>query len=195
MAEDIVEETLEEQPDTGTPPAEAQKPEPQQPEPEQPEEQSIPYSRFKEVNDRAKELQAQVDAIDAERKQADIDAKKAEGKYRELYEDMETKLAEQRIANEELRLNSLRKEVAQEHGHAYLWDRLRGETEEELASDLQTLIAEMPAAKAPSVNGAAGSGAREPDSGDMYSADELNELSAKLGIPVAALPKYKPIID
>lgn len=181
MAEELVESVTEEVV-TGEASAETENTERPQPEPEQPDEQSVPYSRFKEVNEERKSLKAQIDAIEKATKEAEIEAKKEEGKWKELYTDLQTKLAEERLANEQLRHDALRQRIAQEHGHAYLWDRLRGEDEEELVADLQSLITKMPAPKAPSTDGAAGGGARKPEATPMTEATK-RELAAKLGIP------------
>lgn len=192
MAEEIVEQGTVEQ-EQGTTPAEAEttEQEPQQQQ-ENTEETTIPYTRFKEVNDKYRELQKRMDDIEAAKKQAEIDSKKEEGKWKELYTGLEEQLAQERAANEQLKFDSLRRGIAREHGHEYLWDRLRGETEEELIADLQSLIASMPSPQAPSTNGAAGSGARTAESEDIYSEAELQELSARLHIPVEHLPKRKP---
>ena len=197
MAEDIVEQgDLTPTVDSGGTPSEALKPEPQQPEPEpekgqEPEQpdKTVPYARFKEVNDARKALQTDMDDIKAEREQAKIDAKKEEGKYQELYEEMEGKFAQQQSANDQLRLDQLRKEVAQKAGFGFLWDRLRGETEDDLTSDLQTLIEEMPAPHAPSVDGAAGSGGRTPEAEPITEATR-QEIAAKYGLPVWAIPDH-----
>jgi hypothetical protein len=56
-------------------PAEAQKP-----------ENMIPQSRFNEINNRNKELIARLDAIEKERKDAEIAQLAADNRYQELYE-------------------------------------------------------------------------------------------------------------
>lgn len=181
--------------DTGEQPAAAQNTEqPQQPEQEQekdPEQTSIPYNRFKEVNDRAKAAEARLAEIEKAQKEAEIQAKKEAGEWKELYTELETKLAEQRIANEQLRLDALRNEVAQEHGYAWLADRLQGETREDLVADLQGLIAQIPARQAPSTNGASGSGQRGAEPEQVFSEAEIERMSAELGIDKRFLEKDK----
>lgn len=64
-----------------TPPAEAQK-----------TENAIPYERFKQVNDRAKELADRLDQIERERQQERENELKRQNKYEELYEETRGKL-------------------------------------------------------------------------------------------------------
>lgn len=200
MAEDIIEQVLEPtvEPAGDTPAAAENTDTPEQTTetaPEQPE-QSIPYARFKEVNERAKQAEARLAEFEKARKDAEIQAKKEAGEWKELYTDLETKLAEQRIANEQLRLSALRKDVAQKHGYAWLAERLQGDTEEEIEADLQSIVAQIPAPQAPALNGAAGSGARSAGAGNnLYTDAELDQMSAVYGIPKRFLDKEKFVIE
>jgi ribonucleoside-triphosphate reductase len=189
----MAEEQLEQVVDTvdGESPAEALNTEQQPPQAEETpqDEHMIPKSRFDEINERYKETKAQLDARLAQEKEAELNAKKQQGEWKELYEQLRAELDEQRTTNERLRLDSLRREVAQKHGYGFLWDRLRGETEEELRSDLQSLIKEMPVPAAPSVNGAAASGDRKPGRVAMTQ-EEKQVFAAKYSIPISAVPDY-----
>jgi hypothetical protein len=110
------------------------------------------HPRFKELSTRAAK---------AEKALADADAAKLKeiNDYKSLFEKTESELKTERA-------NNLRLKVASSKGiPADLFDRLRGETEEELAKDADTLLALLkPAPKAddkgkglPSLNGGGGS--------------------------------------
>ena len=118
-----------------TPPAEAPK-EPPAP-PKEPEPKTIPYERFKEINDKANDLEKQMQKFTDAQKKASEDALKEQNKWKELYESKEKEAAEK--AQENLKLR-----VAQEKGiPADLTDRLVGATKEELEADADKLLAFM----------------------------------------------------
>lgn len=74
-------------PEGGTP--EGGKPEGQNPtdnHKQPPTENMIPKSRFDEVNNKFKEVQKQLDALLKEKEQAEIESKKQQGKFEELYQ-------------------------------------------------------------------------------------------------------------
>ena len=113
----------------GDPPADPPKDPPKEPEPK-----TIPYERFKEVNDKAKTLEDQLKAITDAQKKADEDKLKDENKWKDLYEKTEQEKTEK---EKEL----LRLRVASRKGlPADLVDRLRGETEQELEADAEKLL-------------------------------------------------------
>lgn len=62
---------------------------------QQPEQEyMIPKSRFDEVNQKFKDVQAQLDALLAEKKEAERKAKEEQGKYQELYENASKEYSE-----------------------------------------------------------------------------------------------------
>lgn len=120
----------------------------------------IPYERFKEVNDRLRQLEQQLSAREAE-----------QGKFKELLEAREKDLAELRAAQ-------LRSKVAAATGlPAELAERLRGATEAELAADAQALVKLLGAQAAAAKSGAlgvppaGGAGAGRIDTTTMSPAD------------------------
>jgi len=110
-------------------------PKPVTPDPVTPDQKTIPYERFKEVNDKAKTLEDQLKAITDAQKQADEDKLKEENKWKDLYEKTEKEKTEK---EKEL----LRLRVASRKGlPELLIDRLKGETEQELEADAEQLLA------------------------------------------------------
>lgn len=95
---------------------------------------NVPYDRFAEVNKRANELAARLEAIEAQRT-AEADKVLAEqNKWKELAEKREAELASERTAR-------LRLDVALKAGlPAEFAGRLMGSTEEELLADAKTLL-------------------------------------------------------
>lgn len=119
---------------------------------------------------------------DAERKAAE-----EQGKFRELYE-----AAQQRIAETEARLKaaeiaSIKREVAARlNMPAKLAERLQGETAEDIEADAKDLMAALPKPAAPNINSGTGIGAA-PTNGGMSEA-EKRELAAVLGVDYRYLP-------
>jgi len=108
------------------------KPEPKS-DPE-PQAQTVPYDRFKEVNEEKKILEQKLADIEKKQKDADETALKDQNKFKELYEQKEKELAETK--KETLRL----KVAARKNLPVELIDRLKGETEEELEADADKLL-------------------------------------------------------
>lgn len=126
-----------------TPPAEPPK-EPPAP-PKEPEPKTIPYERFKEINDKANDLEKQMQKFTDTQKKASEDALKEQNKWKELYEAKEKEAAEKVKENMRLR-------VAQSKGlPADLIDRLRGETQEELETDADSLMEFMKSPVGPGI--------------------------------------------
>lgn len=123
--------------DPQTPPQEPQNtPPPQAPGP-------VPYERFKEINDRAKALETRLAEFEKGEKERADAALKEQNKWRELYEQRESELKKERT-------NSLKLKIASSKGlPADLFDRLRGETEEEIAKDAEGLLAFLKAPTTP----------------------------------------------
>jgi hypothetical protein len=119
---------------------------------------------------------------DAERKAAE-----EQGKFRELYE-----AAQKRIADTEARLKaaeiaSIKREVAARLNMPQaLANRLQGETAEDIEADAKELMAALPKPAAPNINSGTGIGAA-PTNGGMSEA-EKRELAAVLGVDYRYLP-------
>lgn len=158
------------------------------PEPE-PQEHMIPKSRFDEINEKYKLAQQALEAVRTQEKEAQRKAQEEQGEFQALYEGLKAELEQQKQENERIVLDAMRKDIAQRHGYGFLWDRLRGGTEEELLADLQTLIKDMPAPAAPSANGAAARGDRKPGKEPM-SLEQKQVYAAKYSIPIAYVPDY-----
>lgn len=105
------------------------------PAPEPTEPAPIPYERFKEVNDGYKAIKAELETFKAQQKQAEEAKLKEQNDFKTLYESLQNELKAEKQ-------NSLRLKVASQKGiPADLVDRLRGETEEDIAKDAEGLLA------------------------------------------------------
>lgn len=94
----------------------------------------VPYERFTEVNKRAGELAARLEALEKQQKDAETQAMSEQGKWKELAEQRTAELEKERL--ERIRLN-----VALKTGlPAEFAGRLMGKTEEELTADAATLL-------------------------------------------------------
>ena len=95
---------------------------------------SIPYDRFKEVNDKANELEAQLKKI-SDKTKADEEKKLAEEKkWQELAE-----LKDKELKAKDSELIRLRV-AAEKNLPVELIDRLKGETKEEIEADADKLL-------------------------------------------------------
>lgn len=120
-------------PPPADPPKDPPKEPPQSP-PKEPEPKTIPYDRFKEVNDLKIKAEEELQKIKDGQKAADEKKLQDENKWKELYEKEKTEKA-----SKELELLRLR--VAAEKGvPADLVDRLVGATKEELEADADKLL-------------------------------------------------------
>ena len=97
----------------------------------------VPYERFKEVNETAKQLQARLAKFEADQKKAEESTLKEQQKWEQLFKERDAELSKERT-------NNLRMKVALEKKlPAKLIDRLQGATEEELAADADALLSLM----------------------------------------------------
>jgi hypothetical protein len=132
---------------TADPPAPAPTPDPQAPDSGPPS--SVPYDRFKEVNDKRKQLEAQLADFEKAAKEAKEKELAEQKKFQELAEQYKNEL-------ESERLNRLRLEVATRHNLPLdLATRLQGKDADELAADAAKL-AELVKPAAPGVPPAPG---------------------------------------
>lgn len=111
---------------------------PSAPTDEQETPKTIPYERFKEVNEKARSLEARLSEIEKSQKAAQETALKEQNKYKELYEQRENDLKAERTRNMKLRIVT-RLGVTGEDAED-LADRLKGETEEELTKDAEKFV-------------------------------------------------------
>jgi len=147
-------------------------PDPAKPDPNDPK--TIPYERFKEVNDKAKALEDQLRAITDAQKKADEDKLKEEQKWKDLWEKSEKEKSEK---EKEL----LRLRVASKKGlPADLTDRLRGETEQELEADADKLLAFVDLSKSPGVPPKKPGGANIPLDIKTMTPEEIRKKAADL---------------
>lgn len=142
--------------------------------PDQNDPKTIPYERFKEVNDKAKALEDQLRAITDAQKKADEDKLKEEQKWKDLWEKSEKEKSEK---EKEL----LRLRVASKKGlPADLTDRLRGETEQELEADADKLLAFVDLSKSPGVPPKKPGGANIPLDIKTMTPEEIRKNAADL---------------
>lgn len=94
----------------------------------------VPYERFREVNETAKQLQARLAKFEADQKAQQEKILKEQQNYQKLFEEREAELKTERT-------NNLRMKVALSKGlPAELIDRLRGDDEESLVKDADSLL-------------------------------------------------------
>lgn len=109
----------------------------------QPEPGPVPYERFKEVNETAKQLQARLAKFEADQKAQQEKILKEQQNYQKLFEEREAELKTERT-------NNLRMKVALSKGlPAELIDRLRGDDEESLVKDADSLLSLFKPAEQP----------------------------------------------
>lgn len=107
----------------------------------------VPYERFKEVNETAKQLQARLAKYEADQKAAKDKELADQQKWQKLYEEREAELRNERTTN-------LKMKVALAKGlPAALIDRLRGDDEESLGKDADALLELLKPAAAESPKG------------------------------------------
>jgi len=95
----------------------------------------VPYKRFKEINDSYSNLKTEFEKIKESIRLADEAKLKEQNDFKTLYEKLQGELHTEKQ-------NSLRLKVASQKGiPADLVDRLRGETEEDIAKDAEGLLA------------------------------------------------------
>lgn len=115
---------------TSAPQQAAQAPAGQEPAP-------VPYSRFKEVNDKYVKLEEKLQEIEKSQKAADEARLKEQGDYKKLYEDLQAQLSTEKVTNMKLKLASSKGLPVD------LVNRIQGETEEEIGNDIESLLAFM----------------------------------------------------
>lgn len=157
-----------------TTPAPAATPEPQAGDGQQEQEQpkstlsqadalaALEATRKEAAEYRRKLREAEGKLTEAEKAQAAEAEKQAaeQGKFQELYEAEKARAAEAQAQLQRLQRDAARKDAAQAAGIPQLWERLRGETAEELAEDAKTLAAFV--APPPAANGQPARAATQP---------------------------------
>lgn len=136
---------------------EAQAADGQQLEQEQPKAARTPEELQVELakkNNEAKNLRDRLHAAEskltaAEKAQSDAEAAALaeQGRYKELFEKAQAEAQEATAKLAQMERDQQRREAAQAAGIPQLWQRLQGETAEELAADAQALAAMMQAAQ------------------------------------------------
>lgn len=165
------------EPTAVTPPAEATTPDSQQ----TADEHMIPLSRFNEINNQLKKMKAEQEKAAKAAAEAERKSLEEQNNFKALYEKAETARREAEAKAAQLAHDSARQRIANEAGQPSLWDRLRGETEEELKADMDALLKLIPKPAAPSLNGGAGGGDRGRGS-NAPSTAEIREQAARLGV-------------
>jgi hypothetical protein len=140
----------------------------------------IPKSRFDEINKRLKAMELEATKATKAQQESERKALEEQSRFKELYEkekaEREAALAEM----SRLQLMNMRREVAAETKLPLeLANRLIGNTREELEADAKTLLASLPKAAVPSLDGRAGGGkAGKPDITDA----QIREQAARLNV-------------
>lgn len=109
-----------------------------EPEPKDETQESVPYARFKEVNDRLKEATGAIKKLQQAEDERKTKSAEEQGKFEELYTGEKAK-------REEAEAQLLKMTVGLEAGLPLaLIGRLQGSSEEELKADAEQLIALVP---------------------------------------------------
>ena len=132
-----------------------------QPEPAQPERTFTQADVDRIINERIAKERTKAESMAAKaREEAERKAAEEQGKYQELYE-----AAQKRIADTEARLHaaeiaSIKRDVAQRLNMPIaLAQRLQGEDEATIEADAKALMAALPKPAAPNINSGTGNGA------------------------------------
>lgn len=126
-------------------------------------------------------------AAEAAKAEAARKAAEEQGKFKELYEAAQARLAEAEQLAKASELARLRAEVAHKlELPAPLADRLRGETADELEADAKVLLAAIPKPASPTAtDAAAGLNGRQPT--PQKTDAEIAEMAARYGVSFEAL--------
>jgi hypothetical protein len=136
------------------------------------------------VRDRLASAQRKADEA-AKKAAADAEAKalKEQGEYKTLYEKLQAELEQERTRAKQLEVAGMRRDVAARLNlPAGLVDRLRGETDEEITADAETLLAALPKPAAPDIN--AGNSSMKGGGSLPYGMTEesIKEQAVRLGV-------------
>ena len=144
---------------------------------------SIPKARFDQVNTEKNDLRKKLKALEVKQEKAEATALEEQGKYKELYEKAQADAETAAGALATLSANAMKQTVATEAGYPALWERISGDDEEALKADMVTLIAAIPAVKAPPIDGGTGSGSRSKEPASEWSEAEVKQMATTLGVP------------
>ena len=154
----------------------------------QPERTFTQHDVDRIINERIAKERSKAESMAAKaREEAERKAAEEQGKYQELYE-----AAQKRIADTEARLRaaeiaSIKREVAARlNMPVALANRLQGEDEATIEADAKELMAALPKPAAPNINSGTGNGAAP--TGSVMSEAEKKEMAARLGVDWRYLP-------
>lgn len=116
-------------------------------------ENSIPYARFQQINEKLKAAEAALAAKEAADAEATRKAAEANAEFERLYRETQAELAKEKEDRERERIAALRKSIAAKHKLPESFAaRLRGTTEEELDADATEIAAALPKPEAPAID-------------------------------------------
>lgn len=121
------------------------------------------------------------------REEAERKAAEEQGRYQQLYEAAQKRIAEKEAELKAAQIASIKREVASRLNMPLaLANRLQGEDEADIEADAKALLAALPKPAAPNINSGTGNGAA-PTPGVMSEA-EKKEMAARLGVDWRYLP-------
>ena len=121
------------------------------------------------------------------REEAERKAAEEQGRYQQLYEAAQKRIAEKDAELKAAQIASIKREVASRLNMPLaLANRLQGEDEADIEADAKALLAALPKPAAPNINSGTGNGAA-PTPGVMSEA-EKKEMAARLGVDWRYLP-------
>ena len=122
-------------------------------------EPMIPKSRFDEVNNRLKALEADSTKAAKAAKDAETKRLEEEGKYKELFEKQQAELTAAQAEARQASIKVMQRDVATKTNLPLaLAERLRGETADEMEADAKNILAALPKPAAPNINASNGAG-------------------------------------
>lgn len=143
--------------------------------------------------------QADVDRIVKERlaraqkaaeEKAERERLEAERKYEELYNQEKAERERLETDLKQKEHDALRQKVSRDVGIPDAWNRLQGETEEELKADADALLEALPKPSAPDINSGPGNGGAPPAGGDKLGGLTPQEFAARFNLSPKAVEAY-----
>lgn len=111
------------------------------------------------------------------REEAERKAAEEQGKYQELYEAAQRRIADTEAKLKAAEIAGIKREVAARHNMpAALANRLQGETAEDIEADAKELMAALPKPVAPNINSGTGNGATPQTGANVMDKETLLAL-------------------
>ena len=153
-------------------------------------DKTVPYDRFAQVIAERDEAKARVDAAEKKQKEVQAAILAEQGEYKALYEAQVAEAEKAQSELQNIRAEALKRDAATRAGIPQLWDRIQGQTLEELEADAARLVGALPPSQAPNIDAGTSSGNRSTDvkTKKKMTAAERTYRAGILGV----LPQHLP---